>query len=345
MIARYIPKEELRLIRNPRFREWSVAAQPDGYPDQIVIRLGLDGARGAGSIADGAGDFMPNLGRIPGPAAAYFLPDHRGQVRINPVMVTGYMFLNVNAPPFNDERVRRAVNFALDRRQVVAGYGGPVAATPTCQILPPQLPGYRRYCPYTRNPQPDGRWQRPAPALARRLVAASRTRGMKITVWDTPGPQVTIAETRDTVATLEQLGYRASLRILPDSTYFTYINDSRNHAQVIDSGWSADYPSANDFIGKLTCNYFVPGNGVDTTDSGEFCDHAFDRQVAHAASLQVTDPHAALALWARLDHRLTDLAIWLPTVTPNEIDLVSRRVGDYRYNPVWGALIDQLWVR
>ena len=345
MISGYVPERELRLIRNPRFREWSVAAQPDGYPDQIVIRLGLDGARGAVSITDGEGDFMPNIGRIPGQAAAYFLPDHRSQVRINPLMVTGYMFLNVNAPPFNDQRVRRAVNFALDRRRIVSGYGGPIAATPTCQILPPHLPGYHRYCPFTRHPQPNGRWQRPDLARARRLVAASGTRGMKITVWDTPGPQVTIAETRDTVATLDQLGYHASLRILPDSTYFTYISDSRNHAQVIDSGWSADYPSANDFIGKLTCNYFVPGNGLDTTDAGEFCDHAFDRQVARAASLQVTDPRSAAALWARLDRELTDRAIWLPTVTPNETDLVSRRVGNYQYNPVWGALIDQLWLR
>ena len=53
---------------------------------------------------------------------------------------------------------------------------------------------------------------------------------------------------------------------------------------------------------------------------------------------------AAGALWARLDRQLTNLAIWLPTVTPNEIDLISRRIGNYQYNPVWGALIDQLWV-
>jgi hypothetical protein len=87
------------------------------------------------------------------------------------------------------------------------------------------------------------------------------------------------------------------------------------------------------------------GNGADTTDSGEFCDHAFDSQVARAASLQVTNPRAAATLSAGLDHQLTDRAIWLPTVTPNETDLVSRRVGNYQYNPVWGALIDQLWVR
>ena len=122
-------------------------------------------------------------------------------------------------------------------------------------------------------------------------------------------------------------------------------NDSRNHAQVIDGGWSADYPSADDFIGKLTCSHFTLRNGQATTDASEFCNPALDQQIARTAQLQTTNPPAAGALWARLDQQLTNLAIWLPTVTPNETDLISRRTGHYQYNPVWGALIDQLWVR
>ena len=55
---------------------------------------------------------------------------------------------------------------------------------------------------------------------------------------------------------------------------------------------------------------------------------------ARAAALQTTDPPAA-ALWAQLDKQLTGLAIWLPTVTPNETGLISRRTGDYQYDSVW----------
>ena len=32
-------------------------------------------------------------------------------------------------------------------------------------------------------------------------------------------------------------------------------------------------------------------------------------------------------------------------LTPSTIDFVSHRVGNYEYNPVWGALLDQMWVR
>jgi ABC-type transport system substrate-binding protein/DNA-binding SARP family transcriptional activator/streptogramin lyase len=344
MISRYTPGQGLVMVRNPRFREWSAAAQPAGDPDQILIRLDLSGARAASAVATGTGDFLPSIGQTPS-GASYF-QRHRSQLRINPQLTTAFLNLNVNAPPFNDLRVRQAVNLALDRRRVVNGWGGPLAAQPTCQILPPGLAGYQRYCPYTRDPAAGGGWRAPDLARARQLVAASGTAGMKVTVWNVfHTPQGGVNEADDLVQTLRQLSYRASLRLLPQSTFFTYMNDSRNHAQVIDGGWSADYPSADNFIGKLTCAYFVPGNGVATTDSSEFCDPGVDRQIARAAAEQVTSPAAAAPLWARLDRQLSDLAIWVPTVTPNEIDFLSSRVRDYQYNPVWGALIDQFWIQ
>ena len=111
-----------------------------------------------------------------------------------------------------------------------------------------------------------------------------------------------------------------------------------------DGGWSADYASASDFIGKLTCGKFIARDGVDTTDESEFCNARFDRQVESAASLQATRPAAADRLWSRLDRKLTDLAILVPTVTPNAVDVVSRHIHDYQYNPVWGALLDQLTI-
>jgi ABC-type transport system substrate-binding protein len=106
------------------------------------------------------------------------------------------------------------------------------------------------------------------------------------------------------------------------------------HAQVIDVGWGAGYASADNFIGKLACAYFVPGHALATTDASEFCDPALDRQIARAAAQQAINPAAAASLWAQLDRKLTDLAILVPTVTPNEIDFLSSRVRNYLYNPI-----------
>ena len=343
MITRYVAGRELRLVRNPHFHEWSAAAQPSGYPDRVTIPLGLSPAQADTAIDGGHVDFDPNLGRLPGRNARDLLVNSRVQVHVHPALVTSFLFLNTKAPPFTQVGVRRALNLAYDRSAAVDGWGGTLAARPTCQLLPPAIPGYRRHCPDTSHPSDDGRWKGTDLARAKRLVAASGTRGMRVVVWDVnPSPSGSIEESRLAVTALRKLGYRASLRLLPESTYFTYIGDSRNRAQVIDGGFSADYASANDFIGKFTCGKFVARHGLDTTDASEFCNARFDRQVDSAASLQATQPATADRLWSRLDRKLTDLAILVPTVTPNAVDVVSRHIHDYQYNPVWGALLDQL---
>jgi ABC-type transport system substrate-binding protein len=208
MIGRYTPGQDLLMVRNPRFREWSAAAQPAGNPDRIVIRLDLSGARGAAAVADGTSDFLLSIGQVS--SGAPYFQHHRSQLWINPQLITSFLSLNVNAAPFNDLRVRQAVNLALDRGRAVVGYGGPLAAQPTCQILPPGLAGYQRYCPYTRYAAADGSWRAPDLARARRLVAASGTAGMQVTVGDVlPSPQGAINEADDVVQALRQLGYRA----------------------------------------------------------------------------------------------------------------------------------------
>jgi peptide/nickel transport system substrate-binding protein len=99
---------------------------------------------------------------------------------VNPQLSTNFLFLNINARPFNKLIVRRALNFAFDRRAAVSGWGGPIAAKATCQVLPPGLPGYRPYCPYTRDPGTDGRWQgpdMPRGETARRILRHKRDEG------------------------------------------------------------------------------------------------------------------------------------------------------------------------
>ncbi len=50
-------KREIRYVRNPFFREWSHAAQPDGNPDEIVMRFGRTPEQTALDIRDGRADW------------------------------------------------------------------------------------------------------------------------------------------------------------------------------------------------------------------------------------------------------------------------------------------------
>jgi len=76
-----------------------------------------------------------------------------------------------------------------------------------------------------------------------------------------------------------------------------------------------------------------------------FCSREFDAKVKHASVLQAQDQDAAAKLWAEVDRDLTNLAPLVPTYTPRNVDLVSKRVGNYQHHPLFGVLLDQLWVR
>jgi YVTN family beta-propeller protein len=58
---------EIRYVRNPRFREWNHAAQPDGNPDEIVMRYGLTAAQEVRAVERGQADWTPD--GIPAAAA------------------------------------------------------------------------------------------------------------------------------------------------------------------------------------------------------------------------------------------------------------------------------------
>jgi ABC-type transport system substrate-binding protein len=256
------------------------------------------------------------------------------------------MFLNTRVPPFDDLRVRQALNYAVDRERMVELLGGLLAARPTCQLLPPAVPGYRPYCPYTLNRNPAGTWTAPDLARARALVAASGTRGMHVEVlaYEQFGR---LEYGRYFVSLLRRLGYRSSLRVIPElePDYVEYAGDSRNRAQIGTFGWYADFASAALFLRDLfSCDSFVPARASNRNLSA-FCDPGIDATMARAAEIQASDPVPADALWAEADRALVDRAAAVPLVNQHVVGFVSERVGNYQLHPQWLVLLDQLWVR
>ena len=77
----------------------------------------------------------------------------------------------------------------------------------------------------------------------------------------------------------------------------------------------------------------------------EFCDQGIEAEIQRALKLQSGDPYLANRLWARIDREIVDEAPVVPLVTLKQVDIVSRRVGNYQYHPQWGVLLDQLWVK
>ena len=342
-IATYEPERLIKLVRNRYFHEWSQAAQPDGYPDEIVVRVGGSTDRAIADVTSGKADALFLTVPLSARQLAALATRHASQLHTDPYPAVNGLFLNTRVAPFDRLDVRRALNYAVDRTAGVQTYGGPYAARPTCQTLPPDFPGYRPYCPYTAAPSSKGTWTAPDLARARALVARSGTRGMNVTVWSwSAAPGIGPLAAR----TLRELGYRVSVKPEGDD-YFDDIQDSRNKAQIGFWGWGADYPSPSGFFNPtFTCASFAPGSASQNQNSSEFCDPRIDRLIARATEAQGTNPNTARQLWARVDRSVADQSPWVPLYSANTVNLLSRRVGNYQYSPAgFGMFLDQLWVR
>jgi peptide/nickel transport system substrate-binding protein len=322
--------KKILLTRNPQFREWSQAARPDGYPDRIVVRLSVPLAREVDAVLRGEADTV--LSGVDPTRARELLTQRAVQTHVEPRPTLAAVVLNTRTPPFDDVRVRRALSYGVDRRAVLRAMGGHTVGRPTCQMLPPNIPGYVRTCPYGA---PDIR-------AARRLVAASGTEGMRVTVRTVP---LFRDAARPVVALLDRLGYDATVKVIADAyTYFHEISDSRVHAQAGMIQWFADYPTPSNFLELLSCDAFTPAETINNLNYSEFCDPAIDAQMRAAAATQPPNTRLANRRWARVDRAIVEAAPWVPLYNANSVELVSRRVGGFRFNPVYGTLLDQLWV-
>jgi peptide/nickel transport system substrate-binding protein len=342
-IERYIPGHELVLRRNARFRPWSAAAQPAGFPDSIRLTLGLDAVRQKTAVVAGRADIMldsPPAASLPSLGRRWPLQLHS---YVQPEVAA--MFLNIRAAPFDRPAVRRALALAVDRTAIVRIAGGSKLARATCQILPPSFPGYRPFCPYTTDPTPAGVWRTPNLALARRLIANSGTPGMAISVSTVADDPTKLATARYFVRLLRRLGYRASLRLYPGiHRYYSAVGLARSRSQIGVFGWTADYEAGSAFFQPLfTCAAYRPT--AFNLNAAGVCDPALDREIAEATRLQATNVAAANRAWQRIDREITVRSVWIPLFNPMGVDFVGTRVGNYQRHSAFSVLLDQLWVR
>jgi peptide/nickel transport system substrate-binding protein/oligopeptide transport system substrate-binding protein len=179
-------------------------------------------------------------------------PHLRGEAAIWPTLGTQAVRFNVERPPFDDARVRRAIAHAIDPAIIVDRLLER-CVTPARGILPPALPGYNgdvKRLAFDRE-------------LARRLLAEAGHAGGKglgplAYHFNTTDTNQRIAELLQ--AQLKEIGIALELRRL----------DWAAHLKLVDGGtagffrqsWIADYPDPENFLTVLfhSRNVGAPGN-------------------------------------------------------------------------------------
>ena len=324
-------RRTVELDRNPEFRPWNSPARPEGFPNRIIVKVIDDSEAAVSRVLDGSLDWTHSQ---PSPETiGRLLTQRPGQMHPTPAMANWQMYLNTARSPFDDVRVRQALNFAVDRDRIATIFGD--SGSSTCQILFPNFPAYEPYCPFTLDPGPT--WNGPDLERARDLIEEAGAAGIAVKVSGWTGlPAPTRRLVRYLVGLLFALELRASADLTKDAgDYFARVNQGETQMALL--GFFPDWLAPE---GVLSSQFACGGSN----NLSFFCDPGIDDAMHRASAMQLKDLAAAADAWAAVEHRLVDDALILPLVVRLPTGLVSARTGNYQLHPQWGVLLDQLWV-
>ena len=330
-------REGLTLVRNPHFRVWSPAAQPDGYVDRIEWTFGVPTEDQVDAVAAGDADLTFDAARSDQLDRLFVRFASRVHTSLN--AQTQFLVLDTQSPPFDDPKVRRAMNLVIDRDRVVEILGGEGGFRPTCQQLPPNFPGYEPYCPFTSN---QGRGER---ALVR------PRRGHR----GSPSDRSPFGDGRDARRV------RVPPEYWPQGADSGGVPDRSAREDRIRRQREAPFPRSllrsrervpdgarrmeRRLSGRLELHQRILHMRRRSPPRSGFCDRQIDEMVEEATRMQVDDPVAAGALWAEIDRAIVDQAPYVWLTNPNTIGFVSERVGNYQFSLHGASCLNQLWVR
>ena len=318
-------RDQLVLARNPYYR-----GHRRRIPKQIVFSFGVSLPRAVKQVAAGESDYVNSewfgdepaaapvlapLERRYGPASAAARTGHQ-RYFINPWLDVEYFVFNTARPLFASARLRRAVNYAIDRRSLVQHHFPFNGGRATDHYLAPGVPGSRLVDIY-----PLGG---PDLAKARSLAAGVRAHATMYTCsWAVQCMQ----DARIVQTDLAAIGITLDVKPLPGAELLSRLARRGEPWDIAGVNWGADFPDPADTINTL----FDPASPA---NFGRFSDPAFTRRMRQAATLT---GDRRIRAYARLDEDLTrddpPGAAW-GTGTLREF--FSARVGCQIYQPIYG---------
>jgi len=323
MVARYVPRRRIILVRNPNY------SGQEGYADTLEIQLGANTLNAIAKIkkdqADLLLDVMPpsELPRLKRD------PRYRERVKISPIGSLYYIFMNLRIKPFDDIRVRQAVCYTIDKGALLKVWSG--QGTIANEIIPPEFPAFEALNIY---PGPD---LEKARAL---LAQAGYANGFKTDIYaNNLDPNPRVAEVIQ--AQLRQIGIQTTIKLFDSSIYYQLLGRPAENVPMGVTGWYQDYPDPSNFIDVLFNGKRI--TAVRNNNVSHYDDPEVNRLIEE--TLISMDPETRKRNWRRLDRMITADAPIVPYLHFTNHAFISRRLGGYIYHPSVGTLLTRLYVK
>ena len=257
-------------------------------------------------------------------SADRFTETYPDQIVQGPRVGIVYFTMNFNKEPFQDVRVRKAVQMSIDRQAILdALYGG--RGQVEQGIFPHGLIGFN----------PDQEEIKYDPEAAKALLAeAGYADGFDMEIAADSSASDTMTMALEIVSDqLAEVGIRAEIKNYDESTWL----ETRKSGELgsFMSTWSADYNDPDNFI------YTFFGNEEKTKiRSINYPDTEVMARVAKARTIVNEDER--LAEYKALEEKIAhEDAAWVPMFSRLHLFAVSKRVEGFA--PLWSGLSDQLF--
>jgi peptide/nickel transport system substrate-binding protein/oligopeptide transport system substrate-binding protein len=242
-------------------------------------------------------------------------PQYKGLVVAGQQLATSYLAMKTTIKPFDDARVRLAVNMAINKERIVRIINGRAAVAN--QVLPPGMPGYdASYKGYPFDPVK-------AKALLKEAeLAGGFSTELYVNNTD-PNPRIAQAIQQDLAA----VGIKAAIKSL-DQANVIAAGGEPDQAPLVWSGgmaWSADFPDPSDFFGPiLSCAAATKGGW----NWAYYCNKDLDRAAARADA--IVDPVRAderAKVWSGIFAKVMEQAPWVPVFHETRYTIHSARIA------------------
>jgi peptide/nickel transport system substrate-binding protein len=275
------------LERNDNYPE--IPGLPPAKLDKITINAVTQDSRAITDVLQNKADYYDE------PPSSDALREFREQAperyRGEPTNSTYYYFLNWRVKPFDDVKVRQAVNYAIDKRALVRLFGG--LLDPDCNFLPTGMQGYQKIqpCPYG-DPKAA-----PNIEKAKQLIQEAGAAGKSVSVYGND-EELTRNVTEYLADVLEQIGLKPQLRIVNGDVYFQTVGNQNTKAAAGFANWFQDYPHPYNFM------FLIDGNSIQNTNNqnfGNVDDPKIDSMLAEANKKDIKE---AAPEYAAVDKQL-----------------------------------------
>jgi len=319
----WIKDDSIVYERNPDY--WG----GDVYLDRLILKVIPDATARWLALKKGEVDVID----FPSPED---LPEMKSTAGIKVIqqegLNVGYLALNTEKKPYDNVKVRQAMNYAIDRNEIVAGVYGE-AGKPAKNPLPPTMWSYNddiKAYPYD-------------PAMAKKLLAeAGYPNGFKTEIWAMPVARPynpngkKVAEIMQ--AQLAKVGIEVEIISYEWGTYLDKTDMGEHQAAML--GWTGDNGDPDNFLWVLLSEPAAekPAGNIAFWKNAEFT-------ALCAQAKEEMDPAKRTELYRKAQVIFHDQAPWVPIAHSVVSEPMKDSVQDFVLYPTGRRVFTKVWIK